>query len=346
MNRTWRLLRPRHTIWPTRDGWWCLGAALGLGLAAVNTGNNLVYLLSATLLALIVVSGVLSEQSMRGVRLTGLVPEELHARRPALVGATVTNRKPWLPSYSLDLEVRHGARVERVLHLPRLAAGQAQVVTWETTLPARGWRRLPGVRLTTRFPFGLFVKSGPLLLDDEVLVYPALVPVAPETLRSTGAGGAVPTRRRGWGDDLHKLRDYLPGDDPRLIHWRVSARAGTLTLRELEMDTTLDTRIVLAGSGAGDPERLERGLSEAASLARHLLRAGAVVELAGPGVSVPAGRGPGQERRILTTLAGYAPPGAGPAAAPGASAGGSLRTGTRAPQVGAGGLRELTVRLD
>ena len=56
-----RLLHPRRTITPTRDGWWCLLVAVGLGVAAINTGNNLLYLLVSALLALIVVSGILSE---------------------------------------------------------------------------------------------------------------------------------------------------------------------------------------------------------------------------------------------------------------------------------------------
>src|SRR5229473_86398 len=70
----WRLFHPRRTIKPTRDGWWCLFVAVGLGVAAINTGNNLLYLLVSALLALIVVSGILSEQSMRGLAPAGLSP--------------------------------------------------------------------------------------------------------------------------------------------------------------------------------------------------------------------------------------------------------------------------------
>ena len=70
----WQPFRPRRTIWPTRDGWWCLLVVIGIGVAAINTGNNLLYLLVSLLLSLIVVSGVLSEQSMRGLRLEADVP--------------------------------------------------------------------------------------------------------------------------------------------------------------------------------------------------------------------------------------------------------------------------------
>ena len=62
-------------------------------MAAINTGNNLLYLLVSALLALIVVSGILSEQAMRGLALTPITPEELYAGRPARHGAPVANRK-------------------------------------------------------------------------------------------------------------------------------------------------------------------------------------------------------------------------------------------------------------
>ncbi|HSF01939.1 MAG TPA: hypothetical protein VLA62_02935, partial [Solirubrobacterales bacterium] len=143
-------LRPRRTIQPTRDGWWCLGAALALGFAAMNTSNNLLYLLASLLLALIVVSGILSEQSMRRLRLRAVVPEEIYAGRPALLGARLTNGKRWLPSYSVTL--RSGARR---LYVDRLAAGEEVLITWEATFAARGRARLPEVRVMTLFPFGL-----------------------------------------------------------------------------------------------------------------------------------------------------------------------------------------------
>lgn len=300
-----RIWQPRRTIWPTRDGWWSLFAAVGLGVAAVNTGNNLLYLLSSMLLALVVVSGILSEAVIRRLRLAPALPEEIHAGEPALIGATVRSLKRWVPSYSITLEVHEAGGSRRYIYLPRIPAGDARLVTWPATLPRRGRHRLGGVRVTTRFPFGIFLKAGQVTLREEVLVYPALVPVSPQRLRELGGSGAAPTRRRGRGTDLHNLRDYRAGDDPRLIHWKSSAKTGALTVRELEAETTLDTRIVLVGGGA--PVEIEAGIAEAASLSVHLLRAGAQVELAGAGVHVPLGRGPSQRRAILTALALWEP---------------------------------------
>ena len=311
-------LRPRRTIRPTRDGWWCLGAALALGFAAMNTGNNLLYLLASLLLALIVVSGILSEHSMRRLRVSAVLPEEIYAGRPALLGARVANGKRWLPSYSVTL--RSGARR---LYVDRLAAGEEVLLTWESTFAARGRTRLPGVQVTTRFPFGLFVKAGRPLLEGEVIVFPVVRPVGDVgRRRPTGSSGRA-LHRRGRGHDLYNLREYRTGDDRRLIHWRSTARAGTLIVRELEAETAAATRIVLVGDGRRDAGRLEAALSEAASLAVHLVGTGVALELVGPGVDVPAGRGRAHQRRLLTALALYDPRSAAAPAAPRGASGAS-----------------------
>jgi uncharacterized protein (DUF58 family) len=302
MSRFFERLRPHRTIWPTRDGWWCLAAAVGVGFAAMNTSNNLLYMLASLLLSLIVVSGILSEQSMRHLRLRCLPPDELYAGRTALTGAWVVNHKRRLASHSVTLECADGRRV----YLDRIDAGAERLATWDVTLPARGRHRLPGVRITTRFPFGLFVKASRVLLQDEVIVFPAIGPAPLARLREVAAAGPRASRRRGPGHDLYNLREYRVGDDERLIHWRLSAKTAALTVREMEADTTDDVRIVLGGS-ASDPARVEQAISEAASVAVHLLRVGARVEVAGPGLSVPIGRGPAHGRRLLTALALWQP---------------------------------------
>jgi uncharacterized protein (DUF58 family) len=332
--------RRTKAIRPTRDGWWCVFAAMGLGIAAVNTGNNLAYLLCSMLLALIIVSGMLSDLTVRGLQVTVTLPDAIHATQPALVTIALANRKRRLASYSVALEAldlplpARGGRFarwrprrtlddrlraiglkdrrglgspRRLAYAPRIPARTERVVGWEITFAARGRRRLPRLRATTAFPFGLFVKIGPpLIFDGEVLVFPAIHPVRVPEIWQTASGESA-ARRRGRGHDLYNLRAYRAGDEPHLIHWPTSAKSGGLMVRELEEDATEDTRIVLVGAGASGGEPLEQAISRAASLAVHLLRGGTGVELAGAAGAVPLGRGRGQERRILTALALYAP---------------------------------------
>jgi uncharacterized protein (DUF58 family) len=293
---------------------------------------------------------------------TVTLPDAIHATQPALVTIVLANRKRRLASYSVTLEALDrplpgrrgvfarwmprrtlddrlrsvGLKDRRGLGMPRrlayaarIPAGTDRVVGWEITLAARGRRRLPRLRAATAFPFGLFVKVGPpLLYDEEVLVYPAVHPVQSGALREAARGDAI-ARRRGRGHDLYNLRANRAGDEPHLIHWPTSAKSGGLMVRELEEEATEDTRIVLTGSGAARGDHLERALSDAASFAVHLLRRGTGVELAGAAGSVPLDRGPGQERRILTALALYAPPGR-----------------SAAPVPAVDGLREIRISLD
>jgi uncharacterized protein (DUF58 family) len=225
-----------------------------------------------------------------------------------VLGARVTNTKTWRTSYSLVLEGQ-GPLTGQRHWIERIEAGGERLVTWNATFARRGRQRLGGARVTTRFPFGLFRKAGRVRLDDEVLVFPAVGPLSSALRRALAVGGPRAVPRRGRGHDLYNLRDYRSGDDPRLIHWRSSAKTGTLTVRELQADASRDTLIVLAVVGA-DAGRVERGLAEAASLAVHLLREGGRVALAGPGVHVPLGRGRAHRRRLLTVLALWEPGGA------------------------------------
>src|SRR5262249_16819399 len=153
----------------------------------------------------------------------------------------------------------------------------------------------------------LFVRREEAASETEVLVFPAVDPVPPERLRRHGGLGQIATHRRGRGDDLYNLRPYRAGDDPRLIHWRSSPKTPGLRVRERAEDAGGDVRLILTGDVHGEALRLERALSEVASLAVHFLRSGVGVELRGPSLDVPLGRGRHHERRILTALALYQP---------------------------------------
>ena len=152
--------------------------------------------------------------------------------------------------------------------------------------------------------------------------------------RGAGAGAA---RRPGRGDEIHNLRAYRPGDDPRFIHWRSSAKAETLMVREHEADASHDARLVLVGRGQAGSERLEAALSDAASVASALIRAGAGVEMTGPDLVIPLGHGRSHLRRVLAALALY-----DPAGRPGGAAGGGEDDGALSSRR----LREIRVSLD
>src|SRR3972149_65693 len=210
--RWWRMLRPPRTIRPTKEGWWFLFATLGLGSAATNPGNNLLSLLLSMLLGTIVVSGILSEQCLKRLRLYRAAPREIFAGTPAAVGCLLYNSKRLLASYSLivELPAPTGGALRRFF-APKLDAGQQRLCSWEETFPRRGRHQLPAARVMTRFPFGLFLKATHPITLDEVLVFPAVRPLAPEDARDLGGSGGEREPRPGRGPDLPARAAARPG---------------------------------------------------------------------------------------------------------------------------------------
>src|SRR3954467_3879925 len=105
-----RWLRPPRRLQFTREGKYFVGITIGVGFAAINTGNNLLYLLLGMMLSLIIASGVLSELSLRDLEVTRQPPANLHARRPFLMGIGLKNHKRRLPSFSIEVEDLVGER--------------------------------------------------------------------------------------------------------------------------------------------------------------------------------------------------------------------------------------------
>jgi uncharacterized protein (DUF58 family) len=299
-----------RTIRPTREGWWFIGACFAVGLAATNTGNNLLYLILAMLLSLMAISGVLSEQTMRHLRLQRELPRRLFAGAQVPVRVWLVNRKRRLPSFALHLTEADPAGGRTATHFLLAVPPQGrQAWQYALTFPSRGWHRLPGLRLRTQFPFGLFAKVSRPILADPVLVYPLLRALAPGEVPSVLEPGWRERDRRGQGASLRNLRPYRPGDDPRLLHWKTSAKAGDLMVKELaDEDRPRVLLLVEDPAPATPPETLEANISYAASLAAHAIRLGFQVQLMTAEGGTGFGQGEPHLDRILGRLAVYRAP--------------------------------------
>jgi uncharacterized protein (DUF58 family) len=300
-----RWVRPRRRFPPTREGWWFLIATVLIGLGAVNAGLNLLFLVWGMMLCLLLASGVLSELGLRGLEVRRAPPVAVHAGSPYLMGITLSNRKRRLPSFSIEVEdLEQGRPIEKRCYFLKLPAGRTQETAYRHVQARRGRYRLSGLRVSTKFPFGLIQKSRDVADPIDLVVFPALVPVAPGLLRG------LPTRlgrgRQKWRSrhgDFYGLRDFRPGDDPRDIHWRTSARRGALFVRENEDDEGIEATVVLDNAAGAADEAFEAAVSHAASVSLELLQRGFRVALVLRGAAVPADAGPAQATRILRALA-------------------------------------------
>ncbi|HUK56795.1 MAG TPA: DUF58 domain-containing protein [Nitrospiria bacterium] len=235
LTRLQRLIYRNRSITFTPTGTRFVLLTLAVGVAAVNTGNNLLYLILGMMLSLIIVSGILSEQSLRKISFEWRFPVRIFAQEPVPVEIRITNGKRFLPSYSFRVD--EGEDASQSVYTFQLSAGQTTVFRKTTRFEKRGFQALPPLRFHTAFPFGFFQKTLIRPQTRTVLVYPRVLPRPPGIDRMTsrlGRDHEYPVR--GSGATLHNLRDYTPRDDARGIHWKASARESKLLLKEYERE--------------------------------------------------------------------------------------------------------------
>jgi uncharacterized protein (DUF58 family) len=307
--RARRWLRPPRRLKPTRAGWSFFAITFGVGFAAFNTGNNLLYLVFSLMLAFLVLSGVLSESALRGIRIKRRLPRELFVGRGAVVELGITNDQARVPAFAIVVEdrvvegeapPRPGGRVFAL----RIGAGETESRAYHLAPTRRGEIAFIGFVVYTRFPFGLFSKSLELDAPARSLVYPAIETVAlpPQFGRARDSGEAV-SGGGGTGAEVTGLREYVRGDATRRLHWRASLRRSVLLVREVESESDAEVEVRLRTRGAVPGDAFEQSVSAAASEALAHLAARARVSLRTDEALVPAAAGSAQRARILALLA-------------------------------------------
>lgn len=276
-----RLFRHRSTS-VTSEGVQFLCFTLAIGIAAVNTGNNLFYLLLAMMLSLILTSGIVAEYCLRRLEFHRHLPDHLIVNEPTVAMLVVANRKPRLPSFSLKLfDMSDGRELDRGLEIPQLLPGSSRMVPYSLVATRRGQLQLDGVCVGTDFPFGLFKKQTFYPLEETVVVCPEIKPIDERLVRglfTTGPEQSVD--RRGHGNDLYNLRLYQAGDDSRKIHWPTTARTAQLTVRETEAEDQRRAIVYLPTVAPVSHDNLfEQAVSLTASIVQHLAHRGYILQL-------------------------------------------------------------------
>lgn len=299
-----RRLRPPRRIHFTAQGTWLILLTLGVGFAALNTGNNLLYLVLGMMLTVIGVSGILSELSVGGLSVERQLPEELHAGKPVSITLSLANLKRLLPAIGIRVYEEPGVDADvQAAYFVYVPAAEEASRTVRYTFRRRGRHELPMPFVETSYPFGLFRRGYRAGRARQVLVYPEIRPVQLDLKALRGAGGEEDLRRRGRGDEFFGLRSFHDGDDVRAIHWKISAKRARLVVRE-DAEQAWQVAVVRFEPGP-HPDLLafEEGVTEVASRIAALVGAGFAVGYEGPGERIPPEVGRPQLRRILSSLA-------------------------------------------
>jgi uncharacterized protein (DUF58 family) len=312
----------------TRAGMVYMVITLVIGIASINTGNNLLYIVVAALLSAILVSGIASAVVLRHLELDVHLPEHVFAGRPMLARLLLRNLSGWLPSFSIRVAPSKRKAVKRwrweayTLGLPRnrppesqwvrvpdrrlrrvienpdkpilqqtvyfpfLAAGQDLRADLEMNFPARGRYREKDFGLATRFPFAFLTKTRRIALAREVIVYPPVEPPREFFEVLPMVTGEFAAFVRGRGNDLYRIREYMPEDSARHVDWKATARTGDLKVREFSREDERKLRIVFDNPlpGVLDTTQYERAVHLAASLGWHFHHEDVEISYVAPGL--------------------------------------------------------------
>ena len=274
-------------------------------LAAVNTGNNALFLVFGQMLMLFAVSGWLSHTNLKKVVAHFDLPSEIYARRPLWGTVEVENQGRRWPRRWLEVRVRDASEPG---FCTSVAAGERQKLDLRMMFQRRGHHDIDAVVISSLFPFGFFRKGMRLRLSNPLLVYPEIYPEGGGMHPESGRIGERSQARRGEGPELRSLRPYRPGDDPRRIHWKKTAHSGEVVVLEREAEGGFRFTVVF-DNGVGelvtqaDRERFESLVSEAATAVHNYLRDGFEVELVTREGAFPASHGQRHQERLLTHLA-------------------------------------------
>jgi len=213
-----------------------------VAFAAVVSANNLLFLILATMMATLLISGLVSRLCLAGLELDFHVPEHIPAGRSVPAKLYVRNHKWLMPSFSIRVEPLRAAGLEAGVYFPLIPAGSTVEETVRVRFPARGAYRENGFAFSTTFPFGFLEKIARVTLRREVIVYPSVDPQPGFDDLLAGIAGEIETHYRGLGRDFYRIRPYEAFESARDLDWKASAKTGALQIREFarEQEQTVE----------------------------------------------------------------------------------------------------------
>jgi uncharacterized protein (DUF58 family) len=257
-NRVLLGLRPNQRLRPTHEGRRYFGIWAALLLIGLYQQSNMVLLIAGFAAGPIVASVLVSAAMLRGLRLGRRTPGYVFAGEPLVLDYTLDNPRRFSAALALNIEdefdpldrTTPGAiRLAPRVTFPRVPGRCRDRIRWQVPSPARGRYRFDTLDLVTRAPFGLLERRMTVPLAGEFVVYPRVGHLTRRWHRLRREATETKRGRRhdrtAQQQEYHGLRDYRPGDSPRWIHWRTTARIGQPMVKEFEQQNEQDVAVLI-----------------------------------------------------------------------------------------------------
>jgi len=286
-----RLVWPTQRLLWTREGVLYLGIWMVLLILGLQQQINLILLVAGLAAGPVAASFVVSASMLKRLRVSRRAPPYAFSGDELVLDYTLENDRRWAAALALTVEdelspvdraVSGSAGLATRVFFNRVPGREKARVRWQGVSPKRGRYRFRALEVVTRSPFGLLERRVSLPEPGHLLVYPT---VGRLTRRWHLAHRQATETRRGASQErstqqqeYHGLRDYRPGDSPRWIHWRTTARLGVPMVKEFEQKSDQDLALLLdpwlprTKVTAGQREALEQAVQFAATVCLETCR--------------------------------------------------------------------------
>jgi uncharacterized protein (DUF58 family) len=284
----------------TKEGRRFLLATLLIIVAALNTGNNLIYLILSMMFSILLLSIIILRFNMNRLALEVSHFQPVFANTPASIDVTVSNRKRILPSYSIKVLMSDESK--RKVYFPRISGLSDMSKSVSVLYKKRGIYRYGDFLIESSFPFIFFSKRVSCRVSGEVMVYPEIREVG-ETLSEFMSEEELSPSMIGKGDEFIMVREFRYGDDWRRIHWKASAKRAEFMVKEYATDEPKRLTVILDNLMPQDSNSFEKAVSLAASITHKFLDEGFFVRFLTCRKVIPFGTGREHLFKILDVLA-------------------------------------------
>jgi uncharacterized protein (DUF58 family) len=282
--------RKKYIVKITLPGYVYIALTIVLSVGALNTANNLLYIVSSLMLSLMILSGVSSFVNLFFIHLTMTPPDEIFADTPAPFRLIVEKKR--LTAFFLAFKTRFGDYKSPYIK------GQLEASLW-LTFPERGKIRIDTIHIDSGFPLGFFHRACLYPVDVDVIVYPKPLPTRFIPLSGSGLKSGENTFFQGeLSDEVKELKPYATEDPLKWVDWKASARKGSTVVRQfyiIEGD-----RVIINLSNKRD--NWEKRLSEAVFLIQEGSKKRLVIGMTLPNKTINPDVGAKHKRLLLESL--------------------------------------------
>ncbi|MCX7966224.1 MAG: DUF58 domain-containing protein [Syntrophorhabdaceae bacterium] len=214
----------------TRAGFLYILLTIFLGISAINTGNNLIYLIVAALLSFMGISGFFGKNNLFRIEIDIEFPQEIYAKNEFPLKVTLRNKKRVLPVFLMKVHING-----KDAFFPYVDPKGTETRYINISFPKRGRYIIDHIYVYSVFPFNFFTRYRSLEKTFECIVFPPLKECSLITLyeKNKRLKGDRTSDSIGYDTDIVSIREYVYGDPLKYINWKATAKTGKLKTKEL-----------------------------------------------------------------------------------------------------------------